>query len=42
MADLAILNGWGPAVMDPMPVAELMHWRELAIERHNLIHGGKT
>lgn len=35
MADLAFLLHWTPATMDPMPLAELLHWRQLAVERHN-------
>lgn len=35
MADLALVFGWAPAVMDPMPIAELMEWRARAAARHN-------
>ncbi|UZV40228.1 tail protein [Acidovorax phage Acica] len=35
MADVAILLHWPPAAMDGMPVSELMHWRQLAVSRHN-------
>lgn len=34
MADLALVFHWRPADMDPMTVAELMQWRELARERY--------
>ena len=30
MADLASIFHWRPADMHPMPLAELMHWRERA------------
>ena len=30
MADLASIFHWWPADMHPMPLAELMHWRERA------------
>jgi hypothetical protein len=33
MADLAVVFHWGPDVMDPMPIGELMAWRERAAER---------
>ena len=33
MADLAFVFGWGPSVMDPMPLPELMEWHALAIAR---------
>lgn len=35
MADLALVFGWVPADMDPMPLTELMEWRERAAKRHN-------
>lgn len=35
MADVATVFHWSPAVMDPMPLAELMDWRERALKRHN-------
>lgn len=35
MADVAIIFHWPPAVMEPMYIGELMHWRQLAVERHN-------
>lgn len=35
MADVAYLLHWPPAVMDAMDVGELMHWRALAVQRHN-------
>lgn len=34
MADIAIVFGWGPREMDPMPLDELMQWHGHAIERH--------
>ena len=33
MADLAVVFGWGPDVMDPMPVDELMRWHGHAVTR---------
>ncbi|WP_454886154.1 GpE family phage tail protein [Sphingomonas oryzagri] len=34
MANLfVIFHGWNPSVCDPMPLAELMRWHALAIER---------
>ncbi len=30
MADIAAIFHWPPAVMDPMPLDELMAWRERA------------
>lgn len=33
MADLATVFHWSPAVMDPMPIAELMAWRARAAKR---------
>lgn len=35
MADLAIVFGWAPSTMDPMPLSELMAWRARAARRHN-------
>ncbi|WP_269503744.1 GpE family phage tail protein [Burkholderia sp. IMCC1007] len=34
MADVALVFGWTPPVMDAMPVAELMGWRERARVRY--------
>ncbi|WP_092525985.1 GpE family phage tail protein [Onishia taeanensis] len=34
MADLAMVFHWGPDEMAPMPLAELMEWRERARVRH--------
>lgn len=34
MADIAIVFHWTPEVMNPMPLDELMDWRELARERY--------
>ncbi|MBB3346026.1 GpE family phage tail protein [Sphingomonas sp. BK069] len=33
MADLAAVFGWSPAMMDPMPPAELMRWHARAVAR---------
>ena len=30
MADIAVIFHWGPEQMDPLPLAELMAWRERA------------
>ena len=38
MADVAMLLHWTPQTMHPMDLAELMHWRQLAVERHNAMH----
>ncbi|MBS0501124.1 MAG: GpE family phage tail protein [Proteobacteria bacterium] len=38
MADIAMLLHWTPDVMHGMELAELMHWRQLAVERHNALH----
>lgn len=38
MADVAILLHWPPAAMDTMPLSELMHWRQLAVDRHDAMH----
>jgi hypothetical protein len=35
MADLALVFHWGPPVMDPMEVGDLMGWRQRAAIRHN-------
>jgi hypothetical protein len=35
MADIALVFHWGPNVMGPMFVGELMTWRERAARRHN-------
>ncbi|HET9511809.1 MAG TPA: GpE family phage tail protein [Sphingomonas sp.] len=35
MADIALVFGWTPDVMNPMPVGELMQWRAKAAKRHN-------
>nr|WP_084090452.1 GpE family phage tail protein [Andreprevotia lacus] len=32
-ADIAVIFHWGPDVLDPMSLTELMHWRELARQR---------
>jgi len=33
MADIAVIFHWGPPVMDPMGLAELMQWRGRAARR---------
>ncbi|MCE8002545.1 MULTISPECIES: GpE family phage tail protein [Billgrantia] len=33
MADIAMVFHWGPAEMAPMPLEELMDWRERARQR---------
>lgn len=33
MANIAAVFGWSPAVMDPMPVEELMDWHQQAMDR---------
>ena len=38
MADVAMLLHWQPATMHPMELGELMHWRHLAVERHNAMN----
>lgn len=38
MADVAYLLHWPPATMDAMEVPELVRWRNLAIDRHNIVH----
>lgn len=35
MADIAVVFHWGPPVMDPMSLSELMGWRARAAERCN-------
>jgi hypothetical protein len=30
MADIAVIFHWGPEAMDPLPLTELMEWRERA------------
>ncbi|MCT4610029.1 MAG: GpE family phage tail protein [Pelagimonas sp.] len=39
MADLAIVFGWGPDVMDGMDLSELARWREKARVRHEAAQG---
>ncbi|MDN4591249.1 GpE family phage tail protein [Xenophilus aerolatus] len=34
MADCAFVFHWRPADMDPMPLGELMDWREAARKRY--------
>ena len=38
MADVAMLLHWPPSIMHPMELGELMHWRHLAVERHNAMN----
>nr|WP_229797487.1 GpE family phage tail protein [Jeongeupia chitinilytica] len=33
MADIAVIFHWGPEVMAPMSLTELMEWREHARQR---------
>ncbi|MBC3346547.1 GpE family phage tail protein [Pseudomonas sp. SWRI196] len=33
MADIAVIFHWGPTEMDPLPLTELMDWRERARKR---------
>ncbi|AXI59224.1 MULTISPECIES: GpE family phage tail protein [Pseudomonas] len=33
MADIAVIFHWGPVEMDPLPLTELMEWRERARKR---------
>lgn len=33
MADLAMVFHWAPAELDPLPLSELMEWRERARSR---------
>lgn len=35
MADLAQAWGWGPPMMEPMPLAELLGWHTLARKRRS-------
>lgn len=35
MADVAMVFHWPPQAMDPMPLPELMDWRERARQRHS-------
>lgn len=41
MADIAIVFQWAPSAMNVMGVAELMLWRERAIERLPILLRGK-
>lgn len=34
MADIAFIFHWSRAAMDAMPLAELMTWHRLALERY--------
>lgn len=38
MADVAFIFHWPPTVMDGMELAELLHWRGLAVHRHNAVN----
>lgn len=33
MADIALIFHWPPSACDAMPLAELMMWHDLALER---------
>ncbi|MFC0206420.1 GpE family phage tail protein [Novosphingobium soli] len=33
MADIAVVFHWPPEAMEPMPLADLMNWRERAAKR---------
>ncbi|PKQ40641.1 GpE family phage tail protein [Pseudomonas sp. YY-1] len=39
MADIAVIFHWGPSEMDPMPLPELMQWREQARKRSGTDNG---
>lgn len=39
MADIAMVFHWGPEQLYPMPLHELMDWRERARERWERTHG---
>lgn len=38
MADIAIIFHWPPDCMYSMGLGELMYWRNLAVQRHNVLH----
>lgn len=38
MADVAAIFHWRPVDMDPMDLAELMHWRDLAADRYQKLN----
>lgn len=38
MADVAYLLHWPPESMNAMELAELVRWRNLAVDRHNQVH----
>ncbi|MEJ1436582.1 MAG: GpE family phage tail protein [Candidatus Sedimenticola sp. (ex Thyasira tokunagai)] len=39
MADIATVFSWSPQTMENMPLAELMVWREKAVERATPVEG---
>ena len=39
MADIAAIFHWPPAVMDPMPLGELLGHHHRAVERWNRMNG---
>lgn len=41
MADIAVVFHWPPDVMDSMPLDELMHWHQAAVERWNAMNANK-
>lgn len=41
MADLALVFHWTLETMSALSLGELAHWRGLAIEKWNAVHGGK-
>lgn len=41
MANIAFVFHWPPAVMDAMPLAELLDWQERALATWNTVNGKK-
>jgi len=41
MASIAFVFHWPPAVMDAMPLGELLDWQTRAIETWNAVYGKK-
>lgn len=41
MADIASVFHWTPRDMDGLTLAELVDWRERAVERWNMMNNGK-
>jgi hypothetical protein len=39
MADIAAVFHWPPAVMEAMPLEELMLWQQLAVARFKAMQG---